>query len=90
MTVQTESFAVHAAGSSRDADAATLDRLEQEIVDLDALILAAVRRRSDLARGLASTESIGADASASRFDDLGTDGPAFDRMLARLGAVDPR
>ncbi|MDH6281630.1 chorismate mutase [Prescottella agglutinans] len=89
MTVQTESFAVHAAGSSRDADAATLDRLEQEIVDLDALILAAVRRRSDLARSLASTESIGSDASASRFGDLGADGPAFDRMLTRLGTVDP-
>lgn len=86
MTVQTESFAVHAAGSSRDADAATLDRLEQEIVDLDALILAAVRRRSDLARSLGAAESIGSDTTASRYDDLGADGPAFDRMLTRLGA----
>ena len=85
MTVRTESFAVHTAGSTRDADAAMLDRLEQEIVDLDALILSAVRRRADLARGLGTTPS---DASASRFDDLGADGPAFDRMLERLSAAD--
>ncbi|WP_433764881.1 chorismate mutase [Prescottella agglutinans] len=90
MTVQTESFAVHTVRSARDADAATLDRLEQEIVDLDALILATVRRRSDLARSLASTESIGSDTTASHFDDLGPDGPALDRMLARLSAADPQ
>ncbi|WP_430331719.1 chorismate mutase [Rhodococcus sp. ACT016] len=87
MTVRTESFAVHTAGSSRSADAAMLNRLEQEIVDLDALILAAVRRRSDIARGLASTHR---DAAQSRFDDLGPDGPAFDRMLDRLSAADER
>lgn len=88
MSIQTESFAVHATGSQRDADGTTLDRLEQEVVDLDALILTAVRRRSDLARSLAPVEVLGPDGTGSRFDDLGPDGAALGRMLTRLGVLD--
>lgn len=86
MSVQTESFAVHVTGTSGEAGTAPLDRLEQEILDLDALILAAVRRRSDLARSLTP---VGV-ADASHFDDLGPDGSALDRMLARLAAPGAR
>lgn len=86
MSVQTESFAVHATGPSGEAETATLDRLEQEVLDLDALILAAIRRRSDLARSLGP---VGGSA-ASQFDDLGPDGPALDRMLTRLAAPGAR
>ena len=86
LSVQTDSIAVRAVGSHRTADAAALDRLEQEIVDLDAQILAAVRRRADLARTLAPVGGSHADV-ASRFDELGSDGPALGRTLARLGAA---
>lgn len=90
MSVQTESFAVHATVSTGDADAATLDRLEQEILDLDALILDAVRRRSDLARGLTPVDVTAASTDSSPFDDLGPDGPSLDRMLARLASSGTR
>lgn len=90
MSVQTESFAVHATGSSGVADTATLDRLEQEIIDLDAQILEAVRRRSDLARALAPVVVTTPSGDASQFDDLGPDGSAFDRMLSRLATPGSR
>lgn len=84
MSVQTDSCALHTTGSTQDADTAALDRLEQEVVELDALILAAVRRRSDLARSIDAAGP--APAPVSRFADLGADGSAFDRMLDRLSA----
>jgi hypothetical protein len=90
VSVQTESFAVHATGSSGVADTATLDRLEQEILDLDALILEAVRRRSDLARALTPAGATASATDSSQFDDLGPDGSAFDRMLTRLAAAGSR
>ncbi|MFM1723820.1 MULTISPECIES: chorismate mutase [Rhodococcus] len=86
MSVQTESFAVHATGSSGEADTAMLDRLEQEILDLDALILEAVQRRSELARSLAPAVAAAPSETSSQFDDLGPDGSAFDRLLMRLAA----
>ncbi|RVW06034.1 chorismate mutase family protein [Rhodococcus spongiicola] len=88
MSVETDSLAVRATGSSGDVDETTLDRLEQEIAELDALILAAVRQRTDIARSLATVEAEEHDDAASRFEDLGSDGPALDRMLARLSAHD--
>ncbi|RVW02727.1 chorismate mutase family protein [Rhodococcus xishaensis] len=90
MSVETDSLAVRATGSSGDVDETTLDRLEQEIAELDALILAAVRRRSDIARSLAKVEVEAPENASSRFEDLGTDGSALDRMLARLGTQDPQ
>lgn len=87
MSVETEAFAVHTSGSTAEAGAAVVDHLEQEIVDLDALILAAVRRRSDLARSLAPVDVIAPGTASSSFDDLGSDGPALDRMLTRLAAI---
>ncbi|MGF7122662.1 chorismate mutase [Rhodococcus sp. TAF43] len=89
MSVQTDSIAVRAVGSHRTADAASLDRLEQEIVDLDAQILAAVRRRADLARALTPVERPLTDAE-SRFDELGSDGPVLGRTLTRLSAAGSR
>lgn len=88
MSVQTESFAIHATGSTGDADTATLDRLEQEILDLDAAILEAVRRRSDLARSLTTVAVTTQAGGSSPFDDLGPDGSVLDRMLARLAAAE--
>lgn len=90
MSVQTESCALHTTESSRDADTAALDRLEQEVVELDALILAAVRRRADLARSLAPVDVIDSAVAAPSFADLGPDGPVLGRMLARLSAADAR
>lgn len=91
LSVQTDSIAVRAIGSHRTADAAALDRLEQEIVDLDAQILAAVRRRTDLARTLAPAPVTAPPAdTGSRFDELGSDGPALVRTLTRLGSAGQR
>ncbi|QBJ97848.1 chorismate mutase [Rhodococcus sp. ABRD24] len=93
MSVHTESIAVHTAGSAQDADADRLDRLEQEIAALDAQILAAVRRRSDLARTLAPVElptSPTGPATHERFDGLGSDGPVLGRLLSRLSLAHPR
>ncbi|PTR22844.1 chorismate mutase [Rhodococcus sp. OK519] len=89
MSVETEAFAVHASGSmsTGETEAAVVDHLEQEIVDLDALIMAAVRRRSDLARSLAPVDVIAPRTGSSSFDDLGSDGPVLDRMLTRLAAT---
>jgi len=68
---------------------ASLDHLEQEVADLDALILDAVRRRSDLARSLGAVEVADPADPSSSFSELGPDGRALERMLARLSAAEP-
>jgi len=65
---------------------ASLDHLEQEVAHLDAHILAAVRRRSDLARSLGAVEVADPADSLSSFTVLGPDGRALERTLARLSA----
>ena len=79
MSVQADQFTVHATQSSRDA-AAALERLDQEIADLDAEILATVQRRVELARRLP------APSDTADFGELGPDGDALVRMMARLAA----
>ncbi|WP_415977109.1 chorismate mutase [Rhodococcus sp. 077-4] len=87
MTVQIDSLAI----GTDNADIATadVDRLFDEISTLDANILDAIERRTDLARTLAAAtpDAAASDQVADPYADLGNDGHVFSRMLSRLAQI---
>lgn len=94
MTVQLESLAIDAVAAQRLRSEAEIDRLQQEVADLDAQILAAVKRRSEVVRSIGlATKNSGNRSMANnlemkvlgRFRDLGKDGHTLAMLLLRLG-----
>ncbi|MFY2787306.1 hypothetical protein [Rhodococcus sp. KRD162] len=87
MTVQIDSLAIGT--DTADVATADVDQLFDEVSTLDATILDAIERRTQLARTLAASsfEAARSENAADSFDDLGTDGRVFSRMLSRLAQI---
>ena len=85
MTLQIDSLAISANGAQTDE--VKIDKLDEQLVMLDADILGAIERRTELARTLAAAKGEAAvPAESTTFDALGSDGSAFSRMLARIAS----
>ncbi|RRQ25703.1 hypothetical protein DK926_21770 [Rhodococcus sp. Eu-32] len=85
MTLQIDSLDVSA--DETPSGAGEIEKLHEQVVALDADILGAIERRSELVRQLAAKTANGADETGSTFDGLGTDGSVLRRMLARIASV---
>ncbi len=85
MTLQIDSLAISANGAQTDE--VKIDQLDEQLVMLDADILGAIERRTELARTLAAARGEAAvPAESTTFDALGSDGSVFSRMLARIAS----
>lgn len=86
MTLQIDSLAIST--DEAQTHEVKIDQLHEQVVSLDADILSAIELRTELVRKLAAaTNEHAVDHRSSTFDDLGSDGSAFSRMLARLASV---
>lgn len=83
MTVQIDSLAIGT--DTADIATADVDQLFDEVSTLDATILDAIERRTQLARALAASTSEA--TSSDSYSDLGSDGRVFSRMLSRLAQM---
>jgi chorismate mutase len=85
VTLQIDSLDVSSDETS--SGAGEIEKLHEQVVALDADILGAIERRSELVRQLAAVTVNDAEQTGSTFDDLGTDGSVLKRMLARIASV---
>ncbi|MDJ0396094.1 hypothetical protein QMK17_22480 [Rhodococcus sp. G-MC3] len=86
MTLQIDSLAI----STDEAQTHELeiDQLHEQVATLDADILSAIEHRTELVRRLAAaTDNAAITTPSTTFDDLGSDGSAFSRMLARIASA---
>lgn len=86
MTLQIDSLAITA--DEAHTHDTQIDQLDEQVAALDADILGAIELRTELVRKLAAATSDAAiTAETSAYEDLGSDGSAFSRMLARIASV---
>lgn len=86
MTLQIDSLAISA--DEAPTHDVQIDQLHEQVATLDADILGAIERRTELVRKLAAATSDAAVSTpTSTFDELGSDGSALSRMLARIASV---
>ncbi|MCZ4080086.1 hypothetical protein O1W68_19250 [Rhodococcus sp. H36-A4] len=84
MTLQIDSLATSANEAQSEVE---IDRLDEQLVTLDATILDAIERRTELARTLAAAKGDAeVPADSTSFDALGSDGSVFSRVLARIAS----
>jgi len=86
VTLQIDSLAISA--DEAPTHDVQIDQLHEQVATLDADILGAIERRTELVRKLAAATSDAAVSTpTSTFDELGSDGSALSRMLARIASV---
>lgn len=86
MTLQIDSLAISA--DEAHTNNTDIDQLQEQVAALDADILGAIELRTELVRTLAAATSDAAVAAeTTAFAELGSDGTAFSRMLARIASV---
>lgn len=87
MTLQIDSLAINTDEAHTDA-AAQIDQLHEQVASIDADILSAIERRTEMVRKLAAATSDATTMNQSTtFEALGSDGSAFTRMLARIASA---
>ena len=85
MTLQIDSLDVSA--DETPSGAGEIEKLHEQVATLDADILGAIELRTELVRKLAAATSDAAVSTpTSTFDELGSDGSALSRMLARIAS----
>lgn len=86
MTLQIDSLAISA--DEAQTQEVKIDQLHEEVAALDADILGAIELRTELVRKLAAaTGDAVVTERSSNFEELGSDGSAFSRMLNRIASV---
>ncbi|MDJ0363162.1 hypothetical protein [Rhodococcus sp. H29-C3] len=84
MTLQIDSLATSANEAQSEVE---IDQLDEQLVTLDATILGAIERRTELARILAAAKGDAeGPTDSTSFDALGSDGSVFSRVLARIAS----
>ncbi len=86
MTLQIDSLAISI--DEAQTQDVQLDLLHEQVAALDADILGAIERRTQLVRTLAAaTSAADAGADTHTFDALGSDGSVLSRMLGRIASL---
>jgi len=86
VTLQIDSLAISA--DEAPTHDVQIDQLHEQVETLDADILGAIELRTELVRKLvAATSDAAVSTTTSTFDELGSDGSALSRMLARIASV---
>ncbi|MGA9872248.1 MAG: hypothetical protein WBQ44_14050 [Rhodococcus sp. (in: high G+C Gram-positive bacteria)] len=86
MTLQIDSLAISTDEESKQD--VQIDQLHEQVAALDADIVGAIEKRTELVRKLAAATSDAAiTAESTTFDDLGSDASVLSRMLARIASA---
>jgi hypothetical protein len=86
VTLQIDSLAISA--DEAPTHDVQIDQLHEQVATLDADILGAIELRTQLVRRLAAATSDAAiTAESNTFEELGSDGSTFARMLARIASA---